>query len=83
MNANKSKMKLLIAILILIFNINCTNVVMVSDLDFLDIYGIKESQVVKTETVTSLTGGTLYKVYYKNRQDFVDWLKSLAEKEEY
>ena len=64
MNA-KRQISLLIAILILIFNISCTNVVMVSDLDFLDIYGIKESQVVRTEEVTSLTGGTLYKVYYK------------------
>ena len=67
MNVRK-QIRILIATLILIFNISCTNVVMVSDLDFLDIYGIKESQVVKTETVTSLTGGTLYKVYYKVRR---------------
>jgi len=67
MNVRK-QIRILIATLILIFNISCTNVVMVSDLDYLDIYGIKESQVVKTEAVTSLTGGTLYKVYYKVRR---------------
>ena len=61
----KKRLVIALGLIILLTTPNCTGVVLVSQLDYITIYGIKESQVRKTVKVKALVGDSLYKVYYR------------------